>query len=302
MSNMKFAAFVITYERPIELLNTLKIIKNQEFTPSCILVVDNSESDRTAVEIKKLNDPRIEYYRVGYNSGPAGGAKRGLELLAQRDFDWIYWGDDDDPPRDSTVFSHLFKGIDNLLKANEKVGVFAGKGAYFNKITGRVTSLSNSELSKGAYIETDFAAGGQTLLINAELIRKGILPEEKLFFGFEDLDFCLKVKKQGYKIFTDSESWLKVRKRDGYKAENYRWKGSSFGKIEVLHREFYSTRSLLYIFYHHRFYIAFFLQLLKSTLKLFAGFAHGITYGRKMFKVQGKALVSFFTGKYSMRA
>ena len=302
MKDFKFAAFVITYERPIELLKTLQIIKHQEFAPTCILVIDNSESDQTAVEIQKLNDPQIEYYRVGYNSGPAGGAKRGLELLAARDFDWIYWGDDDDPPRDSTVFAHLFKGVKNLLDQNIALGIFAGKGARLNPWSGRVRSLSNRELKKAAYTETDFAAGGQTLLINAELIRKGILPEEKLFFGFEELDFCLKVKKQGYRIFTDSESWLAVRERDGLSNANYRWKGSSFGKRDILYREFYTTRNLLYIYFSNQLYSAFLLQLLKSTLKLFAGFAHGITYGRKMFKIQGKALVSFFTGKYSMRA
>lgn len=73
-----------------------------------ILVVDNSESDVTKEAIEKLGYENLEYYRVGYNSGPAGGSKIGLEKLSAEGYDWIYWGDDNNPPRDETVFRRFF--------------------------------------------------------------------------------------------------------------------------------------------------------------------------------------------------
>lgn len=60
--------------------------------------------------------------------------------------------------------------------------MFCGKGGKFNKITGRIRSMSNQELEGKEIAEIDVVAGGQTLLVNAEIVKKGILPDASLFF------------------------------------------------------------------------------------------------------------------------
>src|SRR5687768_7215833 len=95
---MKFAGFIMTYERSDLLLSTIKTIFDQTISPKKLLIIDNSKSDKTEILIKQLNDPRVFYHKQGYNSGPAGAARTGLQILAAEGYDWIYWGDDDDPP------------------------------------------------------------------------------------------------------------------------------------------------------------------------------------------------------------
>jgi len=298
MREIRFAAFVMTYERPEVLLKTIHNLREQTFPPELILIVDNSISRKTEILLNKYHLSNLEYIRVGYNSGPAGASKIGLKKLTELGYDWIYWGDDDNPPRDTWVFQQMFQKIINLENTGTKIGIFGGKGGNLGK-TGRISSLTNKELKDKEVVAVDMVPGGQTMLVNADVVKAGILPEEKLFFAFEDLDFCLKTKAGGFEIYVDAETWYKVRKSYNNIDDNYKYKGSSFGKKERLLRDYYSTRSLLFIFYNNKLYSAFLFQLLKNIVKSIVGFRYGMSYGRKNFKFQKNAMVDFFRNNYS---
>ncbi|MDT0647593.1 glycosyltransferase [Zunongwangia sp. F260] len=298
MENQAFAAFVITYERTDILLETINIIRNQTFPPAYVLIVDNSVSKGTEKAIESLISPKFEYFRVGYNSGPAGGAKIGLQRICELGFKWVYWGDDNDPPRDLDVFREMFLSIKEIEGRGIKLGIFGGKGGTFNKYSGRIKALTNKELKKEKFAKADFVPGGHTLIANTEVVKKGLLPNDKLFFGFEDLDFSLKVKKAGFEILVHSDSWLRARTKHNDLAENYRWRNTSFGKSELLLREFYSTRSLLDIFYKNKFYFAFGYLLFKSIGKMLLGFRHGGGYGKKLLSTQFAAIRSFIRSDF----
>lgn len=294
MEKLKFAAFIITYERPEVLRETITKILDQSLSPEIILVIDNSTANDTEKLVKGWNCSRLRYHKVGYNSGPAGAAKLGLEQLAAMEFNWVYWGDDNDPPRDEKVFEQLFRGVRELTERGVKLGIFGGKGGSFNKWTGRISSLSNKELQQASFVEVDSVPGGQDMLVSSEVIKAGILPNEKLFFGFEEFDFCLKAKSAGFKIFIDTGNWLEIRRKSGITNKNYRWQGQSFGNREYLQREFYSTRNFLEILYCHRYYFAFSFFLLKCLAKMGLGFKFGPGYGKRMFRIQFSAIKDFF--------
>lgn len=293
----QFAAFIITYNRPEIIGNTIAKINEQSFPPKKILVVDNSESDVTKEAIEKLGYENLEYYRVGYNSGPAGGSKIGLEKLSAEGYDWIYWGDDNNPPRDETVFRRFFECIEELQLAGESIGMFCGKGGKLNKITGRIRSMSNQELEGKEIAEIDVVAGGQTLLVNAEIVKKGILPDANLFFSFEDLDMSLKAGNNGFKSYTDAKTWLEIRKKYGDIRTDYRPSGSSFGDQTKLHRNFYSLRNLLIIYWRNQLIFAVIFLLFKSLMKMLVSFKFGYRYGLKNLKLFGAAIKQFLKGK-----
>lgn len=292
-----FAAFLMTYERPKIILKTLDILLHQTFPPSYILVVDNSETFHTEEAVKKLQNPAVGYYRVGYNSGPAGAAKIGLEELTKKGFKWIYWGDDDNPPMQKTVFEDIFKELERN-NSSTRVGVIGGKGGNLNTWTGRIQTFSNSQLRQNKILEVDVVSGGGTLLVNAEVVNNQIIPSEKLFFGFEELDFCLKVKNKGFEVVVLSKIWLQENYQRGFLKDNYKWKDSFFGKPDLLWRNYYSTRNLLYIFYTHKFLIAFLYLLVKTAVKSMAGYFFGKEYGRQNFELQWRAVLHFLKGSF----
>lgn len=266
-------------------------------SPSYILVVDNSESRETETTLNGLKQENVGYYRVGYNSGPAGAAKIGLEKLTALGFTWVYWGDDDNPPFGKKTFETLFsqlKKFDN----KEEIGVFGGKGGKLNFWTGRIRTFSNSALLRSETFDVDMVPGGGTLLVNTEVVKKSILPEHKLFFGFEELDFCLRVQKAGFRVVVDAKSWLQENYTLGFRDKEFRWKDSNFGKEDFLWRSYYSTRNLLYIYYRNGYYSAFFFLLFKSVFKSIAGFRYGFNYGRRNFSRQWQAIFHFLSGTY----
>ncbi len=291
---MNYAAFVMTYERPGELKQTIGKLMAQSVPPGYLLVIDNSISSHTEEMMGEITSNTIGYLRTGYNAGPAGAAKIGLHSLSSMGFDWIYWGDDDDPPQDDLELEYLFKGIHDLKEKGINAGIVGGKGGRFNAVTGRLKTLSNDELKQGPYLEVDAVPGGHAMLVNVEVVEAGLLPDEKLFFGFEEFEFCLRVKKRGFKIFIPTEKWLKERYDAGHTDPKYRWKGTSFGKTEMVWRGYYSTRNLLEIYYKNHFFLALVLLFVKTLAKMGLGFAFGKRYGREHFRVQQMAIRDFF--------
>lgn len=297
MKNSDFAAFVMTYERPETLLKTIRILQEQTFPPAYIYIIDNSETEATRLAVEGIAGENIGYYKVGYNSGPAGAANIGLQELANRGYKWIYWGDDDDPPFENWVFEEQFRLLKNLKDVQE-IGILGGKGGRLNMYTGRINIFSNEELEKQHVLEVDSVPGGGSMLVNSRVVQENILPEKKLFFGFEEFDFCLKVKKHDFKVLANCELWLRENSKAGFINKDFKWKASNFGKKELLWRDYYSTRNLLYIYYKNRFYKAFFFILFKSILKSFAGWRYGWNYGRRNFRLQWRAILHFLTGRF----
>ncbi len=297
--SLNFAAFIITYKRPEILNNTIKNLLSQQYPPSEILIVDNSPDRFTEELITKLDNPKITYFRVGHNSGPAGASKIGLKILAEKGFKWIYWGDDNNPPRDEFVFKRMFECLSILENDKKKIGVISGKGGSLNTFTGRISSLLNSYLKKAEIVEADVFPGGHTVIVNSKIVEDNLLPDENLFFAFEDLDVSLKLRKAGYKIFIDAKTWYELRRAYGDTSDNYRPRKINFGNKKIYwNREFYSTRNLLHIFYYQHMVLPFLFQLIKTFLKMPYGFKYGIRYGWKNLKIQLSAVVDFFKGNY----
>ncbi|MGM0933352.1 MAG: glycosyltransferase [Bacteroidota bacterium] len=294
----KTACFIITYKRPDALLDSLKKIITQSYGPDYILIIDNSPADENEIKIQAFLNKNVVYWRMSSNIGPAGAAREGLRKLANMGFDYLFWADDNNPPRSSTFFRELLQGVNKLELEGMRWGIIGGKGGRLNPKTGRISSLTNRELKEGAYVEVDSIPGGHGMVINAEVVKAGILPDERLFFGFEEFDFCLKVKKAGFKNYVITEPWLEIRKEKNETADDFRWKSNSFGKKQYLRREYYSTRNLLMIFYRNGFYQAFFTLLIKSIVKMPLAFRFGLSYGLNMSRIQFKAILAFIQGKF----
>ncbi len=279
----KLAGFIITYERHEILTDTLSKIFNQTYPPEKIIVVDNSESTNTQELIIALNNPSIEYFRVGYNAGPAGGAYLGLKKLAEQGYDWIYWGDDDDPPDLMNIFEILIK----IGESSTKCGCLGKLGHNFDKLKGEVKRTPDEELYKKGILKVDNIGGNMVKIINGSMVRDySIYPDPELFFGFEELDFDLRIKSIGYNLYVDRELFLEHRTKHnmlGFKRErktnNLSW------------RNYYSTRNLIIILKKNNYYLALIIIVFKTFLKMILGFKKGYRVGWFEFKNQGLALL-----------
>lgn len=282
------AGFIITYQRPETLLTTIDKVFSQTFPPERLWIIDNSEDDKTRQLVWGLGDSRIEYYKVGYNGGPALAAEIGLNLATKAGYEWIYWGDDNDPPFRHDCFERLL----GLCKI-KGIGVLGAVGHNFDERAGTIKRINTDILIKQKHIEVDYVAGSMCMLVNKDVVVKsGVFPNPDLFFGFEELDFCLKVKEKGYKIVVDCGLFLEARK----KANRLDFKPPIYQKKKNLTREYYSLRNLLMIADDFKFTNMKIRLCWKWVAKSLYGFKYGVGYGKRNFYLITLAFIHYWKG------
>jgi GT2 family glycosyltransferase len=288
--NINFAAFIITKDRPHELIKTIKKLLDQTYPPNYILVVDNGLNNESRERIIDLKSKRISHYSVGSNSGPAGGAYWGLKLLFEKGYDWVLWVDDDDPPKFDNLIEDLFEIVQK--NDNELLGMVGSVGERFNRKKSKIVRFNDEQLI--GFLDVDTISGNMFPLVSKRTFNKGILPSKNLFFGFEDLDFGLSIKRAGFKIITSGDLHLKHRKLSG--RLNLKKNNNFKRSINSLWRDYYSVRSLVYVLlYKEKSLFGTLSFIFRNLIKSFVVFKYGIVYGKKSSRM---ILVGLFDGMF----
>lgn len=294
-SNYKFAAFVITKDRPDTLVSTVQKLMNQSLPPSFVLVIDNGSQNLTSERIKELNDERISHHSVGYNAGPAGGAYWGMKLLFERGFDWVVWVDDDDPPKFYDLFEKMFKIVSD--NDNDTLGMVGAVGERFDTKKAKIIRLEDKQLK--SYLDVDTISGNMFPLISKRVFNLGLLPTADLFFGFEDLDFSLSLKRSGFRIIISGDIHFMHREMAG--RLNLRKMTQTKRPEDSLWREYYSVRSLIYILlYREKNLIGFLISIVRNIIKSIFVFKYGLNYGYKANYMILKGLFDGLLGRLGM--
>ncbi len=287
-----FSAFIMTYKRNSTLLETIKLLFDQTLPPEKILIVDNDPNQGAKIVLDSFPNQNIEYYSVGYNSGPAGASAIGLSLLAKQGYKWIAWIDDDDPPQYKDVFQILLE----TGNTSPDCGCVGMVGQYFDRKKGIIVRVNDAEIKGKGALEVDIIAGGMMKIINSKVvIEKNILPDPSLFFSFEDLDFDLNLQNNGYKLLVNKELYYNARLKHnniGIKKQRGLKKD-----INVLWREYYSLRNLFIIQTKNKLYRANFFTFFRMLYKIISGFKYGLSYGLKNSKHLSLAFFHFIINK-----
>ncbi len=287
-----FAAFVMTFERSHLINDTIDKLLVQSMPPEKVLIIDNSISSKTQDFFSDYKNPKVEYFRVGKNLGPAGAAKIGLERLSQEGFKWIYWGDDDDPP----FFKDTFEVLLNMANALPDCGCVGAVGQFFNKKTGLIDRVSDELLKSTGELKVDTIAGNMSKIINSNVILKNkVLPDESLFFGMEELDYDLRMQKAGFNLYVDRSMYLRYRLESNHLGKSV--KRGLKKDSSRMQRDYYSTRNGLYIFKKNILILALFINIFRIIYKMLTSFKYGTNYGKRYSGYLWRALRHFLKGK-----
>lgn len=270
----------MTFCRPGILTDTIERILSQTLPPSKILIVDNDTERSAEKVVRKFPGVNIGYHAVGYNSGPAGAATRGLQILFDEGFEWVLWMDDNDPPQFPDVIEKLFE-IPVHYTDPERIGMLGAVGVKFDLKKAKTCRFHDNDL-KGI-LEADNVGGGYSPMINRRVYERGVMPDEKLFFGFEELDFSLAIKRAGFVVLISGEELYRHRQKAG--RLNFRRKMYAVKNTKTLWREFYSVRNVVYILkYKEKAAMGLASLFLKVIGKSMVGFRWGWNYGRMNMK------------------
>lgn len=202
---MKLSVVILNWNGKNDTLACLTSLEQAE-SPD-IIVVDNGSTDDSVVEIRK-RFPEVTLLETGQNLGYAGGNNAGIEYALKQGADLVLLLNND------TIVSRHF--ISALLKSSQDhpmTGIF---GAYpirmsdpekIDHLGGRWNSttatfdLVGLGASKGFKTDQplDYVCGC-SILIRKQVFEKIGLLEPTFFLFWEEADFCMRAKKNGFDI------------------------------------------------------------------------------------------------------
>ena len=293
-----FAAFVITYRRFDVLKVTIEAIFSQSVAPSKVLIIDNGNEPLLGMGLEK-EFRNVEYFNSGSNLGPAGGAAIGLQRLASEGYSWIFWGDDDDPPKGENWFERLLNLGDQM---NDRCGQVGVVGQRFSSVRGEIVRVTDNELltTEENYICVDTIAGGMCKIVHRNVVLAGCLPKPELFFGFEELHFDLCVKEKGFRSYVDRDLFFNARSSSG--RLGYRRSAKDLGRKENLVRMYYSQRNLIYILKVNRYFFPLGILMIKLFLKCVLSLQNGLFYSVRFSYLALSAVSDGLRSKLGLRS
>jgi rhamnopyranosyl-N-acetylglucosaminyl-diphospho-decaprenol beta-1,3/1,4-galactofuranosyltransferase len=181
----KIIAVLLTRNRKDLLQEGLKGLFNQTVPINKILIVDSVSTDGTFETLNDkgiLNRSNIKYIKLNDNKGPSGGFAEGIKHAMKENPTWVWILDDDIFPQEACLENLLkFKQISHCIAPYRDKTV-----PFFNPAIGLSSHNTNLSFNTGKYFVFTNTCCFEGMLINANLIKKIGLPDERFFQVYGD--------------------------------------------------------------------------------------------------------------------
>lgn len=224
----KVAIIILNYnglQNTLECISSVKRLKKTNCQIK-IIVIDNNSQDSSKKEFQRLAG--ITFIESTVNLGYSGGNNLGINDALRTNADFILILNND-VFIDKNAISYLIKAASEADIISPKIYFskgfefhkprykkdelgriiwYAGGQIDWNNIIGK--HIGVDEVDNGQYNhkkELDFATGA-AILVKREVFEKIGLFDEKYFLYLEDMDFCVRAKRAGFKIIYEPEAVL----------------------------------------------------------------------------------------------
>lgn len=162
-----------------------------------IYVVDNASNNDTMEKVEKAN-PKIFGIHSAENLGFAGGNNLGIDYALKNGADYILLINNDAVINDKDFFQKLLQSKEDIVSPLVKYYVDGqlafDYGGKVDTLFGRNVHFHSQPSKKPDYYS------GVCLFIKKKVFKKLNGLDDGYFLYYEDVDFCLKAKKLGFKL------------------------------------------------------------------------------------------------------
>ncbi|MDP1721735.1 MAG: glycosyltransferase family 2 protein [Candidatus Gottesmanbacteria bacterium] len=239
----------------LECLASLRQVKSQKSPPKVdqplaekvkVIVVDNGSTDGS-VEAIRNNFPDVEVIETGRNLGFSGGNNAGIRRAREQGADFV-WLLNNDTVVDKNALTTLIDACRDSRVGIAGSKIYFASGREYHKERYQETELGKviwyaggfidwenmyashrgvDEVDKGQYDKTEetLFVTGCSMMVRKEVFEKIGLFDEKFFAYLEDLDYCLRAKRAGYKLLYAPQSvvWHKNAGSSGVGSETHQY-------------------------------------------------------------------------------
>lgn len=203
----------------IECLNSLKRERAK------VIVVDNGSSDKSLAMIKK-NFPKVKIIENNKNLGFAAGSNVGIRYAFKQNANVIMLLNQDTVTGRGFLES-LFKNqadiVGAVIKFKREWRRIYDYGGKINWLIGRTSHreslvyLDSNRLFKNLDFQDPDYISGCAMLVRKPVFEKIGFLDERFFLYFEDVDFCQRAKRAGFKIAIEPKSIIFHKLAEGKK-------------------------------------------------------------------------------------
>jgi GT2 family glycosyltransferase/glycosyltransferase involved in cell wall biosynthesis len=203
------AAVLLNYQTPDDTTLALRSLEASRRPFRSVIVVDNGSQDGSE-SLLRARVRHTTFVANGTNLGFAGGCNVGIRTALEQGAERVLLINSD-----AILPPDTLEQLEDALDGDPGVGVagpaivsrehpeeLVSRGIRFSPTTGRMRFLGHGERWSGPLdarpVVVD-AVSGCAMLITRELIERIGLLSEDYFFGFEDLDYCLRARTAGYR-------------------------------------------------------------------------------------------------------
>lgn len=178
-----------------------------------IVVVNNGSRDQTS-RFLQSNFPMVTVLELLTNTGMGGGLSEGLSYAAlHKKHDWVWMLDQDSVPEAHSL-ERLLGGLLTLGTSEETTAILAplcvnseAEVSYPGLLWRNGWRISPPEAGHcpTSFVDATISSGS---LIRREAVERAGLPRADFFMDFVDLEYCLRLRRHGYKIVVVRDSIL----------------------------------------------------------------------------------------------
>lgn len=291
---VNLAIIIVNYNTEKLILECLEsVFKNKPTGTFQVIVVDNNSTDNSVAAIKK-HFPEVKLIESKKNLGFSGGNNLALKEIEAKNY--LLLNSDTLENKDS---------LNNLVKfaENSDYGIVSCKLTYldgtFQPNAGELPTflpaflwLSGLDdiLDKIAHIKSYQArdksyyfnganvgwVSGSVMLIKREVIEKIGLLDEGIFMYGEDVEYCFRAQKSGFKIgWTDEAEIIHISGASSNKPKYNQWIGEFRGMIYLYNKMFGLMYSQLI-----RIFLYFFILIRAVAFLIIGKISYSRTYAK----------------------
>jgi GT2 family glycosyltransferase len=207
----------------------------------------------------------VRYFHLGQNLGPAGSIASAMSMAVEAagSDDWFTTIDDDAPPSSQNFLREMLSFADEMRKRDPRTGAVGALGVRFDQRLGLYKRLEDDELH--GPVSVDALAGGHVPLIAIAAARTVGTYDPTLFYGHEELEYFLRMKRAGFVIYSNGDLHKRARVASGRLGLRHL---RSLEQFDTPWRRYYSTRNLILVLLRERSYLGILSVVGRSLAKV----------------------------------